>query len=75
MQEGKHHTEETKMKISQSKKGTISEKRKKVICVETNVIYDSITQASAETKTNLSKISDCCNEKLKTAGGYHWKFV
>ena len=72
---GKHHTEETKNKISQSKKGTISLTRKKVICIETDIIYDSLTEASIKTKANLSKISNCCNGKLKTAGGYHWQFL
>lgn len=43
--EGKHHTEETKIKISNSKKGTISPFRKKVLCIETNTVYDSITEA------------------------------
>ena len=70
----KHHTEETKIKISESKKGTISKNRKKVICVETNIIYDSMTQASLETKINLSKISNCCGGKQLTAGGFHWKY-
>lgn len=45
---------------------------KKVICLETNIIYDSITLAFQETKINLSCISDCCNGRQKTAGGYHW---
>ena len=22
-----------------------------------------------------SNISDCCNGKYKSAGGYHWKFI
>lgn len=72
---GKHHTEETKQKISQSKKGTVSKFRKKVLCVETNIIYDSITEASLKTGASTSKISSCCNGKRKTTGGYHWKYI
>ena len=72
---GKYHTEETKKKISESKKGTISKFRKKVLCVETNIIYDSITEASLKTGTSTSKISSCCNGKRKTTGGYHWKYI
>lgn len=71
---GKHHTEETKIKISNAKKGTISPNRKKVICIEKNIIYNSLTEASLENNINISKISNCCNGKRKTTGGYHFKF-
>lgn len=72
---GKHHTEKTKQKISNSKKGTISSLRKKVLCIETQCIYDSLTEASIKAGTNLSHISQCCNGKRKSAGKLHWKFI
>ena len=49
--------------------------RKKVLCVETVITYDSVTAASEQTGINLSNISQCCLGKRKTAGGYHWQFV
>lgn len=45
---------------------------KKVLCVETGVIYDSIRQVKSELGINCSS---CCNGKRQTAGGFHWKFV
>lgn len=50
--------------------------RKKVICIETNIVYNSIKEASRKTNINKKNISYCCRkvEHYKTAGGYHWKF-
>ena len=48
---------------------------KKVLCVETGIIYKSINEAERQTGINQSSISKACRGKLKTAGGYHWKFV
>lgn len=48
---------------------------KKVICIETNTIYDSISQAYHETGIPFQNISEVCKGKRQTAGGYHWKFV
>ncbi len=46
---------------------------KKVRCIETNTVYASL--ADAKRMTGVNHIGSCCNGKLKTAGGYHWKFV
>lgn len=48
---------------------------KSVKCVETNVIYYSIGNASKLTNINVNCISRCLNGKQKTAGGYHWELV
>lgn len=50
-----------------------AKKRKPVKCIETNVIYNSITEA--EKQTGYKHISDVCLGTRKTAGGYHWKFL
>lgn len=49
--------------------------KKRVCCIETNQIYDSITQASKETGFDPSSISACCRGKLKTTHGFHWEYV
>lgn len=36
--------------------------------------YASACEANRQTKICRSCINDCCNGKLKTAGGYIWKF-
>ena len=48
---------------------------KKVLCVETGVIYDSCRNASKKTGINRKCIGRACTGKQKTAGGYHWMYV
>lgn len=94
---GKHHTEETKRKMSNAHKGNkyalgtkLSEERKRkigerekgannprarrVICLETLKVYDTINQAREE--TGATKITDCCNhyENHKSSNGLHWEY-
>lgn len=71
---GHHHSKETRKKISNKLKGQISKNRKRVLCIETNIVYDSLHIASKETNTNVSDICSCCKGKLKTANKYHWKY-
>lgn len=86
---GRIVSEETRKKISRAGKGrkfsneTIIKLRnanrlkKKVLCVETGIVYDSMADASRATGAMVSHISTCCNKKAmcKTAGGFHWEFV
>ena len=50
-------------------------KSKKVLCVETGVVYLSIHDVERKLGFNSRNISSCCNNKLKTHYSYHWKFV
>lgn len=69
---GKKHSEETKAKLSESHKGLGA---KKVICVETGAVYDSVKEASVENNIKgRGHISACCKGTRKTAGGYHWEY-
>ena len=45
---------------------------KKIICIETNEIFENLEKASLKTKANKTSISQVCNKKLLTAGGYHF---
>lgn len=38
-------------------------------------IYESISSASHKCKLCASDISHCCLGDVKTAGGYHWRYV
>ena len=49
-------------------------KYKKVICLETQVIYESIKQAGEKTNINKQCISMCVRGVIKSAGGYHWEY-
>lgn len=72
---GKQHTEETKQKISQARKG----KRNKPI-LQYSLIgefireWESITQVNKELNIDNSSITKCCKEKLKSCGGYIWRY-
>ena len=46
---------------------------KQIICIETGSVYRSITDAYKQTK--IRHISEACNGRRKTAGGYHWEFL
>ena len=48
---------------------------KKVLCVETGVIYPSIHQVERELGFEHSYISKCCTGRYKTAYKFHWKYV
>lgn len=49
--------------------------KKEVLCVETGEIFGSIMDAHRQTGISDSNISRACNGKLKTSGGYRWKFI
>ena len=38
-------------------------------------VYESLVEAGEKTNTFPNAISNCCNGRYKTAGGYIWKFV
>lgn len=52
-------------------------KSKKVICVETGEIFNSVVEVERKLGLNKGVISNCCNHKKghNTCGGYHWEFV
>lgn len=58
-------------------KNVCGEKPKRVLCVETGIIYNSTGEASRNTKANQGAICCVANHKkyYKTAGGYHWEYV
>lgn len=52
------------------------DKRKRPVkCIETEIIYESAAEASRQTGIGRPNISLCCECKMNTAGGYHWKFA
>lgn len=48
--------------------------KKKVICLETDDIYDSAVCASKQTGLDRAHIASCCKIHSRTIGGYHWAF-
>jgi len=81
---GKKLPQETLDKMSTALKGRkitdtfarINEERKKtVVCVETGIVYESITKAAEALGVNHVSISRAVNGKQETAYGKHWKLV
>ena len=50
-------------------------KARRVKCIETNIVYDSIAQASKETGLSDGNISQVCKGKRKSCGGFTWEYV
>lgn len=69
---GRTLSKETRNKMSDAHKGIGS---KRILCIETNILYSSISEASKCTNINRQNIGKVCNGKLQTAGGYHWTFL
>lgn len=82
---GRHPSEETKQKISRSMMGKFvgrprpeggGKPPKKVLCVETGEVFDSIADAArAKGLYNIkTRISSVCKGSANMCGGYHWKY-
>ena len=72
---GKHLSLQAKNKLSKLRKGKPNLKNmKKIICLETNIIYDGLIIASQKTNINFKNIQSVCSGRSKTAGGYHWQY-
>lgn len=79
---GLKHSEETKIKMSKVQNARTQEEindiykkiSKRVLCVETGIVYDSTRVVERLLGIDCSQISRVCNGKAKTAGGYHWQF-
>lgn len=73
-------SEEAKKKMSEAKliagtfQGKNNPKAQKVICIETNQIFDTIKEASEIMCINRDSISKTCRGIQKKAGGYHWRY-
>ncbi|WP_283445435.1 hypothetical protein [Noviherbaspirillum suwonense] len=48
---------------------------KAVQCIDTGVVYESLTTAAIQTGTSNAHISAVCKGKRQRAGGYMWEYV
>ena len=87
---GKQRSEETKLKISESKQGENNPMYGKIssnnptskqvaqydkITLELIKIWDSMYDVERELGIDHSSISKCCKGKLKSAGGFIWRYA
>jgi hypothetical protein len=72
---GKHHNDETKKKISESKKGVSNTSKKiKIICITTNEIYESAVDAAKLLNLNQKSISRVCRKERKMYQGLEFMY-
>ena len=88
---GRKHSEETKRKMSQNHRDVKRENNpfygdhrfagknhpnaKAVVCVETGIVYDTVSEAEKQTGVARSNIAKQIKGLIKHAGGYHWKYL
>jgi group I intron endonuclease len=66
----KDYTGEEEFLIKKQKRS-----KTKVLCIETNIIYDSAKEAERQTGISSTSIGRVCNGKRKTAGNFTWKWA
>lgn len=67
-------TEEARQSVSEKIKG-ITRTGKKILCVETGIIYDKVSEAAKITKIGKTNIANAARDNKRSAGGFHWKYV
>lgn len=58
--------------LSTSNKPLKDQRKKAVICLTTNTIYNSVTEAAKDTNSDPSNITKVCNGKYKTTNNLKW---
>ena len=59
---------------SKNRMGSKNGSSKKVVCVETGRVYETMKQAAEKLGLNRHNISQCCRGCQKTCGGFHWEY-
>lgn len=87
---GKKHSDKTKIELSLNSAGRpgrsltdeekahlseVAPNKRKVICVETGTIYDSVSEAARCHNVKLQSIQRVCKGKRKMTAGFHWKYA
>lgn len=87
-QKGRTLSEEHKRKLSDAKKGkthappsaetrkkiSAGHKKSRVYCTETDMVYESIQECARQLRVYATLVCKCCKGKLKSTGGYHFKY-
>lgn len=72
---GRKASQDTKKRQSEAHKGANAYNAKKVVCLETNLVYGSTGEAARELGLVQSSISAVCLGKRKRTGGLTFKYV
>lgn len=72
----KAHPEEAALYRKQNAQKAAEARKKPVMCIETEIIYESASEAARQVPgTSQGKICMVCRGQRNTCGGYHWKYV
>ena len=74
-QSGKVLSDSTKALLRAANLCGKSAKARKVLCIETGITYDAISEAAAAIGIHYSGIAKACAGKQQTAGNYTWKYT
>lgn len=66
---------EYRAKLVEAHSGANSHRAQAVLCVETGEVFGCIRDACERYGVHSSAVSNVCRGKLKTTGGYHWRYV
>jgi len=76
---GKKHSDETRKKMSEAKKGKapscVGHNSRAVKNMETGEVFEKMTDACERYQLHKAALSRCCLGKQKTSGGFHWQFL
>lgn len=61
--------------MSRSKLGSKNWKAKKVICIETNEVFEAVRDVERKYKYLSGNISACCRGEQKTSYDLHWVYI
>jgi SAM-dependent methyltransferase len=53
----------------------VSKQIKKVRCIETGVVFSSVTEAAKSVGDQTTNISKCCKYPNRICKGYHWEYI
>lgn len=53
----------------------IKTSNKRVMCVETGEVFDSIKEVNVKYGFHTANICACCKGRVKSANGYHWRYA
>ena len=62
------------IKVKSDLTGANNPSARRVICLTTNEVFDTMKEACKKYGINPSNLSSCCRGKLKTTGGMRWKY-
>ena len=72
---GRVMSAESRRKMSEQRKGKAAKNKKRVMCVNNGVVYDSLTEAAIQTGANRKHISAVCKGARNTTRGLKFQYI